>query len=384
MPIEDRGELDLIIIGGGISGLLTAYYLKDLFREIIVFEEDKTIGEPEHCTGIVSKSFLILTDLSKDSVLGKYRYMEIVDKKFRTVAELRFREYIYMIDRAKVEREVYEKIESDIKVFTSSKVYNIHVINDTIRLQIHSRSNLRDLKLRSSSTLVAVCEGARQHFSRAILNYRSRTYTYGVQCDCICKISKQLHDDTIYIVYDDSLSDNYFSWIVPTDSFVRLGLGCRQYLYSRFNKLLKLANVIKTIKTFGGKIILDKCPSKIHWRNIVFIGDSVSFVKPLTGGGNTFCALAAHVFKMCAEKFTYNPYVLAEVYSKIIVNIIRRLQRGAVALREILFKTLTKRLVNSILLPFVPLFDIEDFDIQGRYVEHVKLSCNFHEILKIF
>ena len=49
---------DLLIIGAGPAGLLTALHAAKLGLTSIVFEEHKTIGSPDHCAGILDLSGL--------------------------------------------------------------------------------------------------------------------------------------------------------------------------------------------------------------------------------------------------------------------------------------------------------------------------------------
>ena len=45
---------DLIIIGGGPSGLSSAIEASNYNIDILIIEEDKKVGIPRHCTGIIS------------------------------------------------------------------------------------------------------------------------------------------------------------------------------------------------------------------------------------------------------------------------------------------------------------------------------------------
>ena len=45
---------DVLVIGGGPSGLLAAREAASKGAEVLVLEEHKEIGVPNHCTGILS------------------------------------------------------------------------------------------------------------------------------------------------------------------------------------------------------------------------------------------------------------------------------------------------------------------------------------------
>ena len=53
------------IIGAGPAGLYTAYLLAKQGREVNVFEQDKEIGLPIQCTGIITSHLKRFTEIKK-------------------------------------------------------------------------------------------------------------------------------------------------------------------------------------------------------------------------------------------------------------------------------------------------------------------------------
>jgi flavin-dependent dehydrogenase len=69
---------DLIIVGGGPSGLSSAIEASDNI-DILIIEEDKRVGIPRHCTGIVSYEALkLIGEPALKSVKNKIRKAEFV------------------------------------------------------------------------------------------------------------------------------------------------------------------------------------------------------------------------------------------------------------------------------------------------------------------
>ncbi|MEM2001048.1 MAG: FAD-dependent oxidoreductase [Candidatus Methanomethylicaceae archaeon] len=49
---------EILVVGGGPSGLMAATEAALAGAEVTVLEEDKEIGQPDHCAGLVSKDGL--------------------------------------------------------------------------------------------------------------------------------------------------------------------------------------------------------------------------------------------------------------------------------------------------------------------------------------
>src|SRR5439155_19858846 len=73
-PSRYHGRMhDLAIVGGGPAGLLTARRCAEAGLDVTVLEEHEHIGEPVHCTGIISLETATLTKISEDVVLNRLR-----------------------------------------------------------------------------------------------------------------------------------------------------------------------------------------------------------------------------------------------------------------------------------------------------------------------
>ena len=54
----NQTEYDVIVVGGGPSGLISAHRVAADGHRVLVLEEHETIGEPDHCAGLLSVSGL--------------------------------------------------------------------------------------------------------------------------------------------------------------------------------------------------------------------------------------------------------------------------------------------------------------------------------------
>ncbi len=354
--------MKLIVIGLGISSLTLLYKLNGNI-EAECFEEDRTVGEPEHCTGIVSEKLLKLIPLAERCILGKYDRIIIVDENFRTLAELNFKEKIYMIDRASLDKLLYTNIEHRYNIHLNEKIINIDV-KDRISKLLTSRGRI--LKILSDSSIIVLAEGARRALYRKLTGRTERRYVYGVQCDC--KISSRIVDtDTIIVIYSSRYAPGYFAWIVPReDGLYRIGLGSSEHVKYRFLKFLKMFNVSKIFKLFGGKILLDPGKQVFKYHNIIFLGDCGGFVKPLTGGGNTLSALISTLLSRIILRNYDDINTILTSYGDMCSIVKKMFIRGFI-LQRVVFSSILQKSIKNLSLPYLA-FTCNDYDVQTRYI----------------
>jgi len=368
--------MKIITIGLGISSLTLLYKL-DGKVEVECFEEDKIVGEPEHCTGIVSEKLLKLIPIAERHVLGKYNRIIIVNENFRILAELDFKERIYMIDRAGLDKSLYEEIKDRYKINFKEKVIDINIRNKILKI-LTSRG--RVLKILSDSSIVILAEGARRALYRKLTGRLERRYVYGIQCDC--KISNKVADpDTIIVVYSHKYAPKYFAWIVPReDGYYRIGLGSSEHVKYRFLRFLKMFKISKIFKLFGGKILLDPGDQVFTYHNIIFLGDCGGFIKPLTGGGNTLSALVSTLLsKIILKNDDIN--IILSLYDDL-CNIVRKMFIRGLNLQKIIFSNVLQKSIKNMPLPYVS-FTCNDYDVQSRYVLYPSLKRRYLNYLDI-
>ncbi len=276
------GINSIVIIGAGPSGLYLARELSK-FVNVVIFEEDREVGVPPHCTGLVNLDSLRVLGVSPP-IISTYRYVRIVDLEGNGLTFDFGRRVIAMVDRPGLEQYLANELGSS-SLMLGERV--VHVDSSTVK------TKSRQL----SYELTVIAEGAGGELSRKLIPW-TPNYVYGVQTDTRSYSTSNLmprDDDEIVVVFDKKLSENYFAWIVPIDhNEFRIGIADTSNTWVKFTELLRLVGA-EYRKLFGGKIIIGGSPEHVVWRNVAVIGDAAGFVKPMTGGGIIMGMLSARI-----------------------------------------------------------------------------------------
>lgn len=278
--------MDVAIIGVGISGILTALNLikNRKVSTITIFERrPQNLIPRKHCSGIISSATLSSIPHSSRFVENTYSYVDIiVGKHFET--ELVFdKGAIHKIDRTAHERYLIDVVKDrgvDIKFCTD--VVDIGIEHRGYKIKTTDR-------VEGTYNRVVVSEGYPPRLSQRLgLKAYSEPFS-GVQQDLY--LEKRLRAEhldrlTVYIRIGGE-----FAWFIPVNERrAVVGIASRSYslqkleLYRKFFVKKLGVEVARAKDTYGG-IVLRGYPLEIVKGGILGIGDAISSVKSLSGGG---------------------------------------------------------------------------------------------------
>ncbi|ADN51118.1 NAD(P)/FAD-dependent oxidoreductase [Vulcanisaeta distributa] len=273
---------DAVIIGAGPSGLYLARELSKVMN-VTIFEEDKMLGMPPHCTGLVNLDSLKSLGISPP-VINTYRYVRITDLNGNSITFDFKRRAIAMLDRPGLEHYLADGLGS-ATLMLGERVVEL------------SNGFIRTRARQEAFSLAVIAEGANMTLTRNIIPWKP-VHVYGVQTDTKSFSISELmprSDEEIVVIFDRKLSEHYFAWIVPKDFHeFRVGLADDANVWVKFTELLKIIKA-EQLKPFGGKIIIGGSPSHVVMGNTAVIGDAGGFVKPMTGGGIIMGMLSARL-----------------------------------------------------------------------------------------
>jgi len=293
------------VIGAGVAGLLTSYYLarKRLAPEVHVYEARSWVGRP-HCTGLVSISTASRLPKASEVVLDFYRAVEVY------VPELSFRLRLssgrpsfLRLGRQKLEELLVEEIARlGVKLFLSSPVRGVSSGSRELLVHVDLGSKPYDY--------VVAATGYSPRLTSSLGLTSSIQVLSGVQLDVEVGGSRWLEEGTAYVVLSNYLGQG-FAWVVPGCGKVLVGcatpptgppaLSCLRLILSIIERRSTYLRPLS--KPYGG-VVLRGYPGRVLSGKVAGVGDSVAMVKSLSGGGLYAISIAS---KLVADYLSGDP-----------------------------------------------------------------------------
>ena len=220
-----------------------------------VYETKKRIGEPNHCTGLVSKRLLDI--VKPDNVLRRINGALFVAGSEK--AFLKKPGAAVVIDRPEFDRQLARMAEAEGAEISTGMAANWKELKGTVLAADGVLSRTRhDL-------------GQKIGFLPAL------------QFD----LKEKLDQDYVELWYGP-WAPEFFAWVVPLDTGVRVGLaakdvrGLKGFVLKRFGRF-------RPEQSYAGLVITSGPVKKSYFRfrdkEVLLVGDAAGQVKPTTGGG---------------------------------------------------------------------------------------------------
>ncbi|MHA1937247.1 MAG: geranylgeranyl reductase family protein [Candidatus Thorarchaeota archaeon] len=297
----NQTEYDVIVVGGGPSGLISAHRVAADGHRVLVLEEHETIGEPDHCAGLLSVSGLNSIGLQppEDVVQNHVMGARIYSPSGHHIYVERGQREALVIDRRKFDRWLANRaIDAGASIRTEAKVRHIRWKNGRIAGVQASGDESDDF----SSSIVINAEGSRCQISKqAGLPMVPRSSKYpAFQIEVS---DADVDNDIVEMYYGRSTAPGFFAWIIPLgDGRARVGLAAKSLAKRRLMAAIRHHPIMKERlrdasiqRTLGGVVLVGMPIKKTVKDNILVVGDAAGMVKPTTGGGVIVGGMAANV-----------------------------------------------------------------------------------------
>jgi len=280
-----------VIVGGGPAGLMTAISLRELGWDATIIEEDRAIGVPENCTGLISASGLKELNLNPKECIKNTVKGALIHSPNGTTLDLTKKNVAHVLDRKEFDKFLYKKaISLGATVELQTKLIDIR--NNTLFIQKKKRGELKKTKILIGADGV---NSTARKLSELPFDQNQFVHSYQEKAD------GSFNPDKVEMFFG-SFAPGFFGWVVPeSDKVARIGIGCPlgKNPKNHFDKFKKHANL--EFKTFSKNSFMIPCGPPMRnlvKDNVLLVGDAAFQTKSTTGGGLVMGMLAA---RQCAE-----------------------------------------------------------------------------------
>jgi geranylgeranyl reductase family protein len=290
------------VIGAGPVG---SYYasLAAKNNEVHLFEEDKVIGRPVACTGILTDSVKsILHNIPDELIVSKINRFKIVAPSGKSIyIDLKKKDMV--LDRAKFDEYLYHKaVDAGVNVHLNERFLGYKNINNQDKNKNPNKQySIKTSKGTYETNMIVGADGPNSQVAKSADIFKNRKFIQGYQ---VRAKYPDLEEGTTII----HLNLGEFSWIVPEDNKIaRVGvIGVNSpKLVADYKKLIKDAKIIEhqsgIIPLYNPKQKLQK-----NKEDIFLIGDAATQVKPTTYGGIIYGLLAADLLAKDKDSYEKN------------------------------------------------------------------------------
>jgi flavin-dependent dehydrogenase len=279
---------DVVVIGAGPIGLYVARLCEKMGYKVIILEENKEIGKPLKCSGLISlnvkkffpdvESWDVIENEVDSAVLHSKR-SELVLKKAKAA---------YVINRVKFDKKISESVNCEIKLGYKAE-----------KISVHDKScEIGTSKGTVKGEMVIGCDGPNSLVAK---DFAGR----GKIVKGLIAIAKKSDRSKNVDLYFDkkTLKDGFF-WKIPRGGTTEYGAWGSDVKFTDIEKFFDIKNYEK----FAGLIPV-KPVEKSYSRRILLIGGSAGQNKPWSGGGVVYGLTCANIAAKVIEKaFRFNDF----------------------------------------------------------------------------
>jgi geranylgeranyl reductase family protein len=284
--------MDVAIVGGGPAGLLAAERCAEAGLDVVLFEEHPTIGEPTHCTGIVSLETAELAKIPEEAILarlGRARVHGPGGGTHEFAWNGSAREQILALDRAVFDTLLAQQAaDAGALIRGGARVTDLAVERDGVWLMAGEQ------RVRARACVLAC--GVSYRFQRRL--------GLGVPTQLVQTAQLEVDaggDDHVDVYFGCTVAPSGFGWVVPLRRAgrgrVKVGVMTSVDAGATLERLLARAEVADRLLGRPGIAIRRLLPltpiERTYGDRTLVVGDAAGFTKPTTGGGIFYSLLTA-------------------------------------------------------------------------------------------
>ncbi len=348
---------DVVVLGAGPAGLSAAAEIAKKGLGVVVLEEHQEIGQPEKCTGIVSRDGLkrVFPEAIEETVIREVDFGRLFIEDLAWDYQFD-RGKVTVLDRARLDRKLAAlAVDAGAELMLSTRANWIEKDNGVWR--VYTRAGVIGAKMMIDARGIGAYRGRKLSAMQLIVRVRGDFYEG-------------------FVVYvNKKVSSSGFAWYAPLDDGIaKVGaIGMAGELEQLLQGAIKASGltvaplgVSSSAVAIGGPVYSDD-------DDLILAGDAGGQVKPLTAGGIITGALGGI---MAAEAVNKGAGFYRSLYDKEIGGELE----AQVRLRE-LFESIN----NGALVKLVkalpsdqPLFMGDEFDSHTKILARALRSPSFY------
>ncbi len=283
---------DVIVIGGGPGGLLTAARLAGAGFDVALFEEHAVTGQPVHCTGVLAVEAFDEFDLPRTSILNPLSVARFHSPSGQTISYTTPSTEALVVDRAVFDQNLHDRART---------------------AGVHMRLGARITAIRVTPDSVSVEAGGKPHSGRACVLACGANYALhrrlGLGMPAAYLRSAQLEvpverPGDVEVHFGNDVAPRGFAWVVPVQrrsgAYARVGLMCDADAAGYFRRF-----ALQVGESWGMHFPADTAVAprqkmlplapldRTFADRVIAVGDAAGIVKATTGGGIYYSLVSA-------------------------------------------------------------------------------------------
>ncbi|MGB7293183.1 MAG: NAD(P)/FAD-dependent oxidoreductase [Thermodesulfobacteriota bacterium] len=296
---NNLGWFDVIVVGGGPSGLHTASILADSGFNVALCEQNSEIGKDVVCSGVISKEAFSRYDLSHESIVARLKQADLYSPGGICINYSHPEEAVFVVDRHIFDRKLADNaLHRGAKIFLNAKISSLSVRDEYVMVHIKTQEGEQYV----FSRICVVATGVKYNLQTALGLGRPKKIIKGIQLEIKTEDIERLR-----IYWGERFSTGFFGWAIPlVDGRTRVGV------MTEGNAIDGLSNTLSAIGDY-----IDSCSelgkakrrgiafgtiTRSYTDRIIVVGEAAGHIKTTTGGGIYYGLLSAEAGSEIVKK----------------------------------------------------------------------------------
>ena len=252
---------DVVVIGAGPAGSITARILAEAGRDVLVLEEHDVIGAPVHCTGLLGFDAFDEFDLPRDLILGRAGAARLVGRR-RSIGDGPQRASGSRGHRPRAGSicTLARRAEhAGAEVRTGCRVESISVGPRSVSVTGRGFTGVVEAR-----ACVLAC-GASYRFHRQLGLGMPEVFLQSAQLETPCPDVPQIE-----VRFGQAVAPGGFAWLVPLQRdripYARIGLMANAHSRDRFDTFLSWLSAENGVGAPGARSRISRCCRSVRSR----------------------------------------------------------------------------------------------------------------------